>query len=228
MDPAIVSVTNLNDFHITKLDDGFEIGVFQIIVFQQPKKCSDGSLELQLQIKTVFGEKIKYNDKEIEDSPNGKIFSVVIPNVELENKIFYKEIEIKSDNPNYKFEKIELKIEPAVEISVDSRQVDFGKIWWDGHGLIAANSPSVKVSYTILKDAKCEVKSENNFRLKHHNKNEFIPYSMNGMTENGELFLLSSSNEFIANFKIEGMTVNHIPYAGDYRDKVIFSIKTDR
>ena len=228
MGPAFISVVNPNDLRITKLDDDSESGTFRITIYRQPKKCSDGSLELKLQIETTFSEKIKYDDKEIEESEDGKIFCVTIPKTELRNKIFYKKIELESNNPNYKFEEIKLKIEPSVEIFADSRMVDFGKIEWDGHGLIATNSPSVKIHYTILKDAVCEIKSDNNFRLKHKDKDEFISYSMNGITENGDILLPSDTEEYIANFKIENTSERVIPYAGGYKDKITLTIKTDR
>lgn len=225
MGPAFVSLTNLNDFRITELDDHSPIGTFQVTVYRQPKRCLDGSLELELRIKTEFQEKIKYNDKEIENSENGKIFTVTVPKAELENRIFYRKIELKSNNPNYDFEEIWLKIEPTVEISTDLRSVNFGKILWDGHKIISENSPSVRISYTILKDAMCEVKSENNFRLKHIDKDEFIPYSANGMTENRDISLDSNRREITINFKIDGASVRRIPYAGDYCDKITLTIK---
>ena len=224
--PAIVSVTNYNDFRITDSENNSQIGTFQISVYRQPKKCSDGSIELELRITTDFQEKIKYDDKEIENSENGKIFLVKIS--DPENKIFFRTIELKSDNPNYKFEEIKLKIEPSVEISVDSRIVDFGRLWWNGHRVISENFPSVRIRYTILKNAVCEVKSENNFRLKHCDKNEFIPYFMNDMKENGDLFLNSNSEEYFANFKIDGTALKNMPYAGDYHDRITFTIKTNQ
>ena len=225
MGPAVVTVTNYDEFHIRKSDDNSEVGTFKMTVYEQPKKCTDGSLQLRLKIETNFREKIKYDNKEIEDSENGKIFSVTIHKDDLKNEIFYKTISLETGGSTYKFDNIKLRIEPCVEINADVREVDFGKISWDGHRLHAENSPSVRITYGVLKDALCEVKSSNDFRIKHEDKDEFIPYSMNEMTTNGDIKLTADFSEYIAKFQIRSTGIGHTPLAGNYRDKITFTIK---
>lgn len=221
--PALVSIVRPDNLRIIDLTDNSERGRFRVSLFSNPKKCTDGSLQFALRIDLGnFKEKIRLNNEIIEDSNNGKIFRVIIPKSELKNKIFFREIQLKTDNANFKLDKIKLKIEPKVEIFADKKQINFGKISHNGIRLVSENSPSVVIRYSVLKDAVCEVISKNNFRLK--NKNSYIPYSMNGLTENGEISLPSNQIEYVANFKIFDSSKK--PVAGTYSDKITFSIKT--
>jgi len=169
-----------------------------------------------------FKKAIRFDEKTIENLGNGKIFDVIIPKNELKNEIFFKNIQLKSDDPNYKLDNVKIKIEPAAEIFADQKQVNFERIYHNGVRLVSENSPSAIIRYSILKDAVCEVTSKNNFRLR--NQTHYIPYSMNGLNENGEIRLSSDQNEYIANFKIENS--NEKPASGIYSDKITFSIKT--
>jgi len=221
--PAIVSVENPDNLRITDQTDNTEIGRFQVSVFSNPQKCTDGSLKFFLKISPGnFHEVIRFDNKIIENTNNGKTFCVIIPKDELENKIFFKEIRIKSDNSIFKLDKIRLKIEPKVSISADQKKVDFGRISRSGARLVSENSPVVTIRYSVLKDAVCEVISQNNFRLK--NKNNYISYSVNDLTQNGEISFPSDQNQYIANFRINDSGKK--PVAGIYSDKITFSIKT--
>ena len=221
--PAIVSIERSDDLRIMDLTDNSERGRFQVSVFSNPQKCADGSLKFSLRIDFGnFNEIVRFDDKIIEDETHGKTFFVVIPKNELKNEIFFREIQLKPDNPHYKLDKIKLKIEPKVAISADQKEVNFGRISYNGIRLISENSPTVTIRYSILRDAICEVISKNNFRLK--NKGNYIPYSVNGLTQNGEIDLSSDQNQYIANFKI--VDSKKKPIAGTYSDKITFSIKT--
>ena len=221
--PALVSIFRPDDLRIINLTDNSECGNFRVSLFSNPKKCTDGSLQFALKIDLGnFEGKIRFDNKTIEDSNDGKIFHVIIPKNELENKIFFREIQLETNDANFKLDKIKLKIEPKVEIFADQKQVNFGKISHNGIRLVSANSPSVVIRYSVLRDAHCEVTSKNNFRLK--NKGNYIPYSMNGLTENGKINLPSNQDEYAANFKILGSSKK--PVAGVYSDKITFSIKT--
>ena len=221
--PAIISIIRPDDLRIIDLRDNSECGRFRVSLFSTPKKCADGSLLFSLRIDLgSFKEKIRFDEKIIEDSNNGKIFNVIISENELENKTFFKEIQLTADNANFKPDKIKLKIEPKVEIFAEQKQVNFGKISHNGGRLVSENSPSVLIRYSVLKDAVCEVTSKNNFRLR--NKDSYIPYSMNGISENGEINLPSNRDEYMATFKI--LSSRKKPIAGTYSDKITFSIKT--
>jgi hypothetical protein len=221
--PAIISIDNPDNLSITT--NNSELERFQVSVYRDPEKIIDGSLKFALKIDfRNFDKQVRFNDEIIKNSINGRIFYVVIPQNELKNKIFFREIQIKSDNANYKLDIIRLKIEPKVEIYADQKEINFGKIFHNGVRLMSENSPSVIIKYSVLKDAVCEVTSRNNFRLKHENKEEYIPYFMNGLAQNGEIKLTSKKDEYIANFKIENFGKK--PTAGFYSDKITFSIKT--
>ena len=221
--PAIISVDHPDDLRIIDQTDNSERGRFRVSVFSNPQKCSDGSLKFALRIDLEnSNEVIRFGNKVIENSNNGKVFFVTVPKSEMDNRVFYKEIQIEANDTKLKLDKIRLKIEPKVKISSDRKRVDFGKILHNGVRLISENSPSVVIRYSILKDAVCEVFSKNNFHLK--NKDHYIPYSLNGLTENGEIRLMSDRDEYIANFKISEFGKK--PSAGVYSDKITFSIKT--
>ena len=221
--PAIVSVENPDNLRIIDQTDNSEIGQFQTSVFSNPQKCADGSLKFFLRINLGnFREIVCLDDRVIEETNNGKIFCVAIPKNELKNKIFFREIQLRPDNSNFKLDKIKLKIEPKVAISADQKTVNFGRITHNGIHLVSENSPAVAIRYSILKDAVCEVISKNNFRLK--NKNNYISYSVNGLTQNGEIDLPSDQSQYIANFRITDSGKK--PVAGTYSDKITFSIKT--
>lgn len=223
--PAIISIDNPDNLRIINQLDNSEVGHFQISVHQNPQKTTYGDLQFSLKIDFEnFNKQIRFDNQIIKDSGNGKIFSVKIPKTELKNEIFFKEIQITSDNTNYRLDNIKLKIEPKVEIFADQKKISFEKIFHDGMRLVSENSPSVIIRYSILKDAVCEVTSKNNFRLKHEKKEEYIPYFMNGLTQNGEIKLTSKKDEYVANFKIENFRKK--PTAGFYSDKITFSIKT--
>jgi len=221
--PAIISIDNTNNLRIIDQRNNRELEYFQVSIYQNPRKNENGSLQFALKIDfRNFNEKIRFNDEIIKNSNNGRIFYVEIPKNELKNEIFFKEIPIKSDNANYRLNSIRLKIEPKVEISADQKEVSFGKIFHNGVRVISENSPSVMIRYSVLKNAICEVTSKNNFRLK--NNENYIPYSMNNLTENGKIDLPSDKKEYIANFKIANFKKK--PTSGNYSDKITFSIKT--
>ena len=221
--PAIISINNSDNLRVINLTDNSELERFQVSVYRNPEKIIDGSLKFALKIDfRNFDKQIRFNNETIKNSVNGRIFYVVIPKNELKNEIFFKEIQIKSDNANYRLDNIKLKIEPKVEISADQKKVSFGKIFHNGVRLMSENSPSVIIKYSVLKDAVCEVTSKNNFRLK--NNENYIPYTMNNLTENGKIDLPSEKDEYIANFKIANSGKK--PTAGFYSDKITFSIKT--
>ncbi len=219
----MISVENSEDCRVIDLRDNSEKDRFQVMVYRKPEKCVDGSLRIPMKVNfRNFKESIRFDEKTIENSENGRIFDVIIPKNELKHEIFFKNIQLKSDNPNYKLDSIKMKIEPAAEISADQKQVSFGRISHDGVRLVSENSPSAIIRYFIFKDAICEVTSRNNFRLR--NKKHYIPYSMNGLTENGEIYLSSDKHEYIANFRIENSLEKLA--AGVYSDTITFSIKT--
>ena len=221
--PAIISITNSEKLRIIDQTNNSEFARFQVSMHQNPRKCADGSLKFALKINFEnFNEKVRFNNEVIENSGNGKVLYLSIPKNELKNEIFFREIHLKSDNPNYKLDNIEIKIEPKVEISADQKRVSFGKIYHNGMRLISENSPEVTIRYSILKDAVCEVRSKNNFRLK--NENNYISYFMNNLNENGEIYLSSDRSAYTANFKITKS--KRKPDAGNYSDKITFSIKT--
>ncbi|MCR4624118.1 MAG: hypothetical protein K5780_05795 [Alphaproteobacteria bacterium] len=221
--PAIVSIENPDNLRIIDQIDNTEIERFHVSVFSNPRKCADGSLEFVLKTSFEnFNEIVRFDNEIIKDTVNGKLFCVVIPKNELENKIFFREIRLTPDNSKFKLDKIKLKIEPKVAISADQKKVDFGGISHNGTRLASENSPTVVIRYSILKDAVCEVNSKNNFRLK--NKENYISYSVNGLTQNGEIYFLSDQNQYVANFKITDSGKR--PVAGTYTDKITFSIKT--
>jgi len=221
--PALISILRPDDLHIINQTDNSICGSFHVSLFSNPKKCTDGSLQFSLIIdRENFNGKIRFCNETIKDSENGKVFHVIIPKNELKNKIFFKEIQLETDVANFKPDKIKLKIEPKVEIFADCKSVSFGKISHNGICLSSENSPSVAIRYSVLKDAVCEVSSKNNFHLK--NRDNYIPYSMNGLTENGEINLPSDQDEYIAAFRI--LCHDKKPVAGIYSDKITFSIKT--
>ncbi len=221
--PDIISVENSDDCRIIDSKDNSEKDRFQVRIYRRSEKCVDGSLRVPMKVNfRKFKKPVRFDEKIIESLGSGKIFDVIIPKDELKNEIFFKNIQLKSDDPNYKLDNIKIKIEPAAEIFADRKQVNFGRIYHNGMKLVAENSPSAIIRYSILKDAVCEVTSTNNFRLK--NQNHYIPYSMNGLTENGEIYLSSDQNEYIANFRIENSYEK--PSSGIYSDKITFSIKT--
>ena len=221
--PAIISIDNSDNLRVIDQRDNFELERFRVSIYRNPQKSTNGSLQFALKVDfRNFNEKIRFNNDIIRNSDNGKVLYVEIPKIELKNEIFFKEIQIKSDNSNYKLDSIKLKIEPKVEISSDQKEVSFGKIFHNGVRLISENSPSVMIRYSVLKDAVCEVTSKNNFQLK--NNENYIPYSMNNLTENGKIDLPSDKGEYIANFRIANFRKK--PTAGIYSDKITFSIKT--
>ncbi len=221
---ATAVIENPNELRIIKKEDSSEVGIFQISVYQEPQKNIDGSLELQLKIETTFPGVIKYGNQRIAYSADGMIFSIKIPADELSNQTFYREIILTDEQDRFFLEKIKLKIDPSVEISTDVTRVDFGKISLES-GCVIADSPSAVLKYSILKDAICVVTSKNNFQLKHKNKEKFIPYSMNGMTANGEFILRANKSEIEAKFRIEPL--RNLPQAGEYTDKITFSIQSE-
>ena len=219
----IISVENSKDFQVIDSKDNSEKDRFQASVYRKPEKCIDGSLRFSIKVNfRKFKEPIRFNGKIIENSRNGQIFDVVIPKDDLKNEIFYKNIRLESDDPNYRLDNIRIKVELAAEISADRKQVSFGKISYYGGRLVSEISPSVTIRYFVLKDAVCEITSQHNFRLV--NKNHYIPYSMNGLTENRDIVLPSDRREYVANFRIED--TGRIPASGIYSDKITFSIKT--
>ena len=221
--PAIVSVDNPENLRIIDQTDNTEIERFHISVFSNPRKCANGSLSFFLKINFKnFNEIVRFDDEMIKDTINGKVFCVTIPKNELDNKIFFREIQLKPDNSKFKLNKIRLKIEPKVAISADQKKVDFGRISRSGTRLVSENSPTVIIRYSILKDAVCEVISENNFHLK--NKDSYISYSVNGLAQNGDVYFPSNQSQYIANFRITDSRKK--PLAGTYSDKITFSIKT--
>ncbi len=221
--PAVISIEHPDDLRIIDQTNNSEQGRFQIVVFSNPQKCIDGSLKFLLKINFKnFNETVRFDDKIIEDTVNGKVFCVVVPKSELKNEIFFRDIQLRAEKAYLKFDKIKLKIEPKVSISANTKEVNFGRILHNGAHMASENSPSVIIGYSILKDAVCEVTSKNNFRLK--NKNSYIPYSMSGLTKNGEINLPSDRDQYVANFKIS--ICKKKPIAGIYRDKITFSIKT--
>lgn len=221
--PAIVSIENPDNLRIIDQTDNTEIERFHVSVFSNPRKCADGSLEFILKTSFEnFNEIIRFDNEIIKDTINGKLFCVIIPKNELENKIFFRDIQLTPDNSKFKLDKIRLKIEPKVAISADQKKVDFGRISHNGTRLVSENSPTVVIRYSILKDAVCEVNSKNNFRLK--NKDNYISYSVNELTQNGEIYFLSDQNQYVANFRITDLRKK--PVAGTYTDKITFSIKT--
>lgn len=221
--PAIVSIENSDNLRIIDQTDNTEIGWFHVSVFSNPQKCDNGSLSFFLQINFEnFDEIVRFDDKMIENKNSGRVFCVTIPKNELSNKVFFKEIQLKPDNSNFRLDKIKLKIEPKVAISADQKKVDFGRISRSGTHLVSENSPVIVIRYSILKEAICEISSKNNFRLK--NKDNYISYSINGLTQNGEIYFPSDQNQYIANFKITDSGKK--PVAGTYTDKITFSIKT--
>ena len=221
--PDIISVENSDDCRIIDSKDNTEKDRFQIGIYRRPEKCVDGSLRIPMKVNfRKFKEPVRFDEKVVENLGNRKVFDVIIPKNELKNEIFFKNIQLKSDDPNYKLDSIKIKIEPAAEISADQKQVNFGRIYHNGVRLVSENSPSTIIRYSILKDAVCEVTSKNNFRLR--NQNHYIPYSMNGLTENREIYRSSDQNEYIANFRIENSYEK--PFSGIYSDKITFSIKT--
>lgn len=221
--PAIVSVENSDNLRIIDQTDNTEIERFHVSVFSNPRKCADGSLEFVLKTSFEnFNEIIRFDNEIIKDTVNGKLFCVIIPKNELENKIFFRKIQLTPDNSKFKLDKIKLKIEPKVAIFADQKKVDFGRISYNGTRLMSENSPSVVIRYSVLKDAVCEVNSKNNFRLK--NKDNYISYSVNELTQNGEIYFLSDQNQYVANFRITDLRKK--PVAGTYTDKITFSIKT--
>lgn len=220
----IISIENSEDCRVIDSKDNSEKDRFQVVVYRKPEKCVNGSLRIPMKVNfRKFKEPVRFNEKTIENLGKGQTFDVVIPKNELKNEIFFKNIQLETDNPNYKLDNIRMKIEPAAEISADQRQVNFGRIYNNGARLVSENSPSAIIRYFILKDAVCEVTSKNNFRLR--NKNHYIPYSMNGLTKNGEISLSSDRNEYVANFRIENSREKLA--AGVYTDTITFSIKTD-
>lgn len=229
--PAIISIMNSKELRIIdQRNNNSEIERFQVSIYQNPRKCANGSLTFALKINfRNFSEEIRFNNEVIKNSSNGKVFFLSIPKNELKNEIFFKEIHLKSDNSNYKLDNIKIKIEPKIEVSANQKRISFGKIYHNGTRLVSETSPEVTIRYSVLKDAICEVTSKNNFRLK--NENHYISYSIinshdrRELTRNGQrLNLPSDKYEFTVNFRIND--TKRSPIAGNYSDKITFSIKT--
>ena len=220
--PATVIIENPNELRITKKEDGTKAGIFQISVYREPQKNADGSIELLLQIKTGFPGIIRFGTQKISKSENEQIFSVRIPAEELSNQIFYREIILVEEQEQYSLERIKLRIEPLAELSIDATEVNFGKLCFE-NGSVVADSQSVILKYSVLKDAVCKVTSKNNFRLMQGRN--FIPYSMNNMTSNGKFILAADKGEIEAIFKIKPL--RGIPPAGEYVDEITFTLQSE-
>lgn len=224
-DPVIISLKNKNDFYIKSKKDNTKVGSFLVSVFDTPKKCADGSLEFKMKIETEFNYSIKYDNREIENSENGKVFTVNIPKNELKNSRFSKKIKLTSENDDYVFQPIRLRIKPYVSISADARQVDFGRISMDGGVCYSSNNPVFKIQYDVLRDVTCEVKSKYNFRLKHKDKDVYLPYAINDLSENCDITLPADKNEYEAKCRLRSEEIKRLPFAGKYKDKITFTLK---
>ena len=65
--PAIISINNLDDLRVIDLTDNSELERFQILVYQNPKKITNGSLQFALKIDfRNFNETIRFNNEIID------------------------------------------------------------------------------------------------------------------------------------------------------------------
>lgn len=223
--PAIASIDHEGDFVITNKINSFDRKYFQVEISSDPEKCADGSLKVELKMMFKnFNGTVRLNNKPINLTKNE--FTSVwieIPKNELKNKIFYKIINLKTDSLDFELEPISIRIQPKVEISVDQKKISFGRVYSDGQKLVSTESPFVIIKYSVLKDAVCEVYSENNFQLK--NKNHSIFYTVNGISKNTDITFPAYKTEYVAKFRIREDSEK--PATGTYSDRIIFSIKTD-
>ncbi|MBQ3565020.1 MAG: hypothetical protein IJA14_02605 [Alphaproteobacteria bacterium] len=179
-DIAFITVTSTNDFKIKSYATNEQVGTFTVEIPNHPRiSIDDGSLLFEVKIIPTIDEVLKYNDIEIINDPEkGRVFTLSINQNELSNQPFDVDFTLTSNNLDLIFDKVKLHIEPKVEIIPDTRNVDFGKIIRQDTHIQSTNSPEVRFSCSILKNAICEVSSENNFRLKHKEKDEYIEYSI--------------------------------------------------
>lgn len=226
---------NLKIRNIAQNND--EIGSFTIEIKDETVRLTDRGLEFNVKIVPTIGTTVKYENEEVRNTEDGRIFSVCIGREALTNKPFHKILKFSSNNPNLIFDEAKLLIEPIIELRIESgRVVDFGKILCGVDGSVQSMVfPEVRFSYSVLKDTTCKIESKNGFRLKHQDKNEFIPYvpeirnaELRDLNEKEKEFYVNAhQKEFSARFKVNTF-VQHVPSSGDWKDIVIFSIVCDK
>jgi hypothetical protein len=128
---------------------------------------------------------------------------------------------------------MKFRIIPEISIDADRRSVNFGVITYEG-GRVCGNQQLVVFNYSVLKDARCEISSENSFNLKNKNGGDYISYSFSvdhqevtDTRQDRKIILLDSgSNIFSVTFDPSGYRKS-IPTAGDYADYVTFTLIPD-
>ncbi|MBR1735303.1 MAG: hypothetical protein IJ730_07710 [Alphaproteobacteria bacterium] len=216
-----------------------EVGRFSIEILNETIRLSDKGLEFSVKINPTIDTIVKYNDENIEKTVDGeRFFSVCIEKKQLSNHNFEKILTFSSENTNLNFDPVKLIIEPIVELKIkDNREVNFGKILWDKNGYIKSEmNPEVHFLYSVLKNTDCKIESVNGFRLCHkNNKDKYIRYNLevqnftvediNNTEKKFELEALQK--EFHVQFNIN-QNHPHLPFSGEWEDRVTFSIVCDK
>jgi spore coat protein U-like protein len=227
-------IRDYDDFFRIKDKNNVEIGRFRVEVLRNAVKNPDGSISLCLKLRDIrFLNEIFYNNQKIESVNEEKIVALSIPYEELQNEAFTHTVRFSSDNLATVFEDVKLRITPEVSISSEVTDVNFGVVIYE-NGRIYGNQQHVQFSYSILKDAHCEIDSENGFRLKRTGGENYIPYTVT--VYSGELTDLqpnvkimamdSKSSSFSLMFDPSSACVK-MPLAGNYADSVTVTLMSD-
>ncbi len=215
-----------------------EIGKFKIDIINETIRLTGDGLEFNVKITSTIDVVIKYENEKIEKTDEGIIFTECIEYKDLYNHVFHKVLQFSSEKQNLSFDKVNLRIEPIIQLKASSKYVNFGTICWNEGYVTASKSPTVDFSYSVLRDTTCKVESKNGFKLKlkNENKNEFIEYSLKiqgaakqdlNIDEKNEFKLSNQGKESSVQFNIATF-MKHIPSSGLWEDTITFSIVCDK
>lgn len=164
---------------------------------------------------------------------NSELIEFMIPDDQVKNEKFNFKgtiILVTSDNKHVYTDLI-FEVSPTVFIRSDESKVNFGTLIYENHIVKSTKNPHLPLCYSVLKDAKCKIKSTNNFRMKHQDGCS-IKYTVtsdnqisNCSEEDGVKLIDVPKNTNIVNLFFSVDTyADRIPTAGQYNDVLVLSI----
>lgn len=230
-DVAEVEIIKNEDSFYIKDELNNQIGKFKIMLIKNATRNPDSSISFIVKLYDIdFGDEIYFEGQRLDTQNDGKIAVINIGHDQLKNEIFTVKIRFTSNNPSLVFEKVNLRIKPIVFIKSRTKEVNFGKLTSVLGKKIPQVEKIVKFQYSILADSKSTIYSENNFRLKHTELEQYISYDIkcnNKIADIEEekmkiLELKSNKEELIMIFTLPELI--KIPIYGTYKDKVTITL----
>ena len=202
---------------------------FQVIL-EEPMRWRlnlDGSLEFDIKLCKMTGQ-LFWEHCRIIPVDGEAIFTVVVQSSRVSNEDFVFEIRLMDEKSNLS-EPIRFRVLPEVCIDASCRRVNFGRLSWS-NGCILGNAQVVRFSYSILKNAICEISSQNNFHIR-NSDNYAIPYHLRNpdISVSGDIRKIPLSaqlKEFDVLFDPASSNIS-MPPAGVYHDRLTFKIVSD-